>query len=85
MDLRQHPDLELGISPRGAIAVSKMARACAYVRGRDFVIPADVREVFSDVCAHRVLLSQQARAARLTARDVTEKLLREIAEPYEAV
>ena len=82
---REHPDLELGISPRGAIAVSKMARACAYVRGRDFVIPADVREVFSDVCAHRVLLSQQARAARLTARDVTEKLLREIAEPYEAV
>ena len=82
---REHPDFELGISPRGAIAVSKMARACAYVHGRDYVIPADVREIFSDVCAHRVLLSQQARAARLTARDATEKLLREIAEPYAAV
>ena len=82
---REHPDFELGISPRGAIAVSKMARACASVHGRDYVIPADVREIFSDVCAHRVLLSQQARAARLTARDATEKLLREIAEPYAAV
>lgn len=79
---RSHRDLELGISPRGAIAVSRMTRACAYVRGRDFVIPADVREVFSDVCAHRVLLSQKARAARLTARDVTEALLAETPEPY---
>ncbi len=82
---REHPDFELGISPRGAIAVSKMARACAYVRGRDFVIPADVREVFSDVCAHRILLSQRARASRLTAREATERLLRETAEPYETV
>ena len=82
---REHPDFELGISPRGAIAVSKMARACAYVRGRDFVIPADVREVFSDVCAHRILLSQRARASRLTAREATEQLLRETAEPYETV
>lgn len=82
---REHPDFELGISPRGAIAVSKMARACAYVRGRDFVIPADVREVFSDVCAHRILLSQRARASHLTAREATEQLLRETAEPYETV
>ena len=82
---REHPDFELGISPRGAIAVSRMARACAYVRGRDFVIPADVREVFSDVCAHRILLSQRARASRLTVREATERLLRETAEPYETV
>ncbi len=82
---REHPDFELGISPRGAIAVSKMARACAYVRGRDFVIPAVVREVDSDVCAHRIDLSQRARASRLTAREATEQLLRETAEPYETV
>ena len=84
MASRQHPMVELGISPRGAIAVGRMARACAYVRGRDFVIPEDVREIFADVCAHRILLSQKAKAARLTERQVLEQLLDETALPYEA-
>lgn len=83
MASREHPMIELGISPRGAIAVSKMARACALVRGRDFVIPADVQKIFADVCAHRILLSQQARTARLSARQVLEQLLAETALPYE--
>ena len=81
---REDPMIELGISPRGAIAVGRMARACAYVNGRDFVIPADVQEVFADVCAHRILLSQKARAAHLSTREVLEQLLRATAEPYEA-
>ena len=84
MASRNHPYIELGISPRGAIAVSKMARACALLRERDFVIPADVREVFCDVCAHRILLSQKARAAHLSARQVLEQLLEETPEPYKA-
>ena len=84
MASREDPMIELGISPRGAIAIGKMARACALVRGRDYAIPADVREVFADVCAHRVLLSQKARAAHLSAQEVLERLLRETPEPYEA-
>lgn len=84
MASREHPMVELGISPRGAIAVGRMARACAYVRGRDFVIPEDVCEIFADVCAHRILLSQKAKAARLTERQVLEQLLDETALPYEA-
>ncbi len=84
MASREHPMVELGISPRGAIAVGRMARACAYVRGRDFVIPEDVREIFADVCAHRILLSQKAKAARLTERQVLEQLLDETALPFEA-
>ena len=80
---REHPMVELGISPRGAIAVSRMARACAYLRGRDFVIPEDVRAVFADVCAHRILLSQKAKAAHLTARAVLEQILNNTKEPYE--
>ena len=79
---RAHPMVELGISPRGALAVSRMARACAYLRGRDFVVPEDVREVFTDVCAHRILLSRKAAAAHLTARAVLEQLLEEVNEPY---
>ena len=79
---REHPMVELGISPRGAIAASRMARACAYLHGRDYVVPEDVREVFTDVCAHRILLSQKAKAAHLTAQTVLEQILEEVNEPY---
>ncbi len=78
------PFVELGISPRGALAVSRMARACAFVRERDYVVPEDVEEIFTDVCAHRILISPRAKAARLTAKAVLEQLLEQVALPYEA-
>ena len=58
---REHPMVALGISPRGALAVCRMAKARAFVLGRDFVIPEDVAAVFPDVCAHRLVLSTKAR------------------------
>ena len=79
---RENPMIELGISPRGAIAVGRMARSCAYLRGRDYVVPEDVQEVFCDVCAHRLLLNGKARVARLTERQVLEDLLGRIKAPY---
>jgi MoxR-like ATPase len=78
---RSHAWIQLGVSPRGALAVSKMARACAMVRGRDYVIPEDVQAVFSDVCAHRILLSQKARTERKTAQDVLAQTLQDVAAP----
>lgn len=81
---REHPMVELGISPRGALAVSRMARACAYLKGRDYVIPEDVRAVFVDVCGHRILLSQKAKAAHLTTQAVLEQIMKETKEPYDA-
>ena len=78
---RGSESVRLGVSPRGTLAVSRMARACALVHGRDYVIPEDVREVFSDVCAHRILLSQQARNERLTAEDVLQAILRDVPMP----
>lgn len=80
---REHPMVELGISPRGAIAIGRMARACAYVRGRDYVVPEDVQAVFTAVCAHRLLLSQKAKAARLTSGTVLEEILKETKAPYQ--
>lgn len=83
MASREHPMVELGISPRGAIGVSRMARACAYLKGRDYVVPEDVRAVFADVCAHRLILSQKAKAARQTAQGVLEQILNDTKEPYQ--
>ena len=80
---REHPMVELGISPRGAIAIGRMARACAYVKGRDYVVPEDVQSVFTAVCAHRLLLSQKAKAARLTSQTVLEEILKETKVPYQ--
>lgn len=80
---REHPMVELGISPRGAIAIGRMARACAYVRGRDYVVPEDVQTVFIAVCDHRLLLSQKAKAARLTSGTLLEEILKETKAPYQ--
>lgn len=80
---REHPMVDLGISPRGALAVSRMARACAFARSRDYVVPEDVRAVFTDVCAHRILLNQKAKAAHLTAQAILKQILEEAKEPYD--
>lgn len=79
---RANSMIELGISPRGAIAVSHMAKACAIMSGRDYVTEEDVREVFTDVCAHRIILTQKARAANLTAYDVLQQIIASVKTPY---
>ena len=73
---------ELGISPRGSIAVSHMAKASALMHGRDYVIEEDIRDVFCDVCSHRVILTQKARAAGMQPRNVLEQILESVLPPY---
>ncbi len=79
---RANSMIELGISPRGAIAVSHMAKACAIMSGRDYVTEEDIRNVFCDVCAHRIILTQKARAANLTAYDVLTQIMGSVKTPY---
>ncbi|MBQ6389944.1 MAG: MoxR family ATPase [Mogibacterium sp.] len=79
---REDSRIELGISPRGSIAVSHMAKACALMNGRDYVTEDDVREVFCDVCAHRIILTQKSRAARQTAAEVLGQILKTVKGPY---
>lgn len=79
---RNNNMIELGISPRGAIAVSHMAKACALMNGRDYVTEEDVRDVFLDTCAHRILLTQKARAQGASARDVLDQLIGGTRTPY---
>ncbi|WP_124099132.1 MoxR family ATPase [Ruminococcus sp. Marseille-P6503] len=58
---RNHPYIKLGLSPRGTIALLKMTKATALLKGRDYIIPDDVIYAFSDVVSHRIILSSKAR------------------------
>ena len=53
---RSHPQVEVGASPRGSLALMKLARARGALRGRDFVVPDDVKEIAVEGLAHRLIL-----------------------------
>ena len=72
---RRHEDITRGASPRATLAVTAMAKAVAQLRGRDYVVPNDVQEVFSHVVAHRLLLSQRAEAKGLSAELVLKQII----------
>lgn len=72
---RHHEDILRGASPRATLAVTAMAKSVARLRGRDFVTPADVKEVFSATVAHRLLFSPKAEAQGKTAQQVIQSLL----------
>lgn len=78
---RRQKLIRLGVSPRGALALCAMARACAYVRQRDYVTPEDVRSVFSDVCRHRILMDPKAQLSEVTADRMLEEILRVVPGP----
>lgn len=78
---RQDPRIALGASPRGSIALLKMARATALMRGGDYVIPEDVLSVINDVWRHRIHLNAKARAE---GADV-EQVILDITERIQAV
>lgn len=81
MATRERDSVELGVSPRGALAVCRMAKARAYVRGRDYATPQDVRDVFAVVCAHRIILTQKARLAGVTAEQALSDVLGAVEQP----
>jgi MoxR-like ATPase len=67
--------LDYGASPRATIALDRCSRALAWLEGRDFVTPDDVRAVAHDVLRHRLILSFEAEAAGITTNQVIDKLL----------
>ncbi|HLR72051.1 MAG TPA: MoxR family ATPase [Pseudogracilibacillus sp.] len=72
---RDHSLIIQGVSPRGALALSRMAKAKAFLSGRDFVIPEDVIHVFIDTCQHRMIMDQKAQVSHKKAADVLTELL----------
>lgn len=73
--------IEYGASPRGTLCLDACARAHAWLDGRDYVSPGDVQAVFHDVLRHRLILSFEAEADGVTASDVLDRLLGQIAVP----
>lgn len=70
-----------GASPRGSIALLRMSKAMALLRGRDYVVPEDVQAVYYDVFGHRVTLNPKAKAANLTIQDVLKQIYDETEVP----
>ena len=78
---RTHELVYLGISPRGTLALCRMSKTCAYMNGRDYVLPEDVNKVFIDTCAHRLILSSKSRITETTPTDVLRELLKNVRRP----
>ena len=78
---RQHPQILRGASPRATLAVVAMAKAAAYLNGRDYVLPDDVKTVFVGTVAHRLLLSTDAQAQGAKAEQLLTAMLEKIQAP----
>lgn len=72
---REHEDIALGSSPRGAIALMEISRALAALRGRDYVLPDDVKTIVIDTLAHRIILKPEARLMRKTKQEILQYIL----------
>ncbi len=78
---RQHPMVELGVSPRGTVALSAMAKSNAYINGRKYVTPEDVKAVFADVVKHRIVLAPKAKVQKISVEKVIESVFKAVPVP----
>ncbi|MBI4893028.1 MAG: MoxR family ATPase [Acidobacteria bacterium] len=90
IDATRHPEkfsqdlrrwIQIGASPRGGIGLDKASRAFAWMRGGDYTTPDDVRAIAHDVLRHRVSLSYDANAERVTANQVVSEVIKLVAVP----
>jgi MoxR-like ATPase len=75
------PLIAYGASPRATLAFSEASRAIAFLRGRGYVVPEDVKEIARDVLRHRVLLTYEAEAEDVTADTVVDRILERVEVP----
>jgi MoxR-like ATPase len=70
--------IQYGVSPRASINLNLSAKAVAYMEGRDYVLPEDIKEVAYDVMNHRILLNYEAEADGVTTKDIIDKILKQV-------
>jgi len=78
---REQREIYLGASPRAGIALTRAAKALALLRGRDFVVPKDVKDLAVRVLAHRLMLSPDAKVHGVSAENVVARLLEAVPVP----
>ena len=78
---RHHGDILRGASPRATLALTSMAKAIAQLRGRDYVIPGDVKEVFVTTIAHRLILTPRAESQNISSEQVLQRILDQVPAP----
>ncbi len=78
---RKDSQIALGISPRGTLAIAKVAKAWAYYKGRDYVTPDDVKKILMPVCSHRITPRAEAKYENISTEEILTNLLKNVAVP----
>lgn len=78
---REHPLIRLGASPRAGTALLRISRASAWMNGRDYLIPADVRALFHNVLEHRIVPEPQVKLEGLSVTDLLAEVLQSVPAP----
>lgn len=78
---RENSYIELGVSPRGTIACVRMAKAWAFLQGRNYVMPEDVADIFLDIAKHRIVLNTKARVTHMAEEAILSEILSVTKQP----
>lgn len=78
---RNNSSIRLGVSPRGSLNLLKAAKAFAYIKGRNYVLPDDVQEIAPAVLAHRLIINYDARSKRISPKDIIQNAISSVTVP----
>lgn len=78
---RVHDAVSLGISSRGSVAIAGLAKACAFMNERDYVVPSDVQSVLPETMRHRLVLNARAKVNKVTPDEIIESVVKSVSVP----
>ncbi len=78
---RNNDAVSLGVSPRGSVAIAGISKACAFMHGRDYVVPSDVQEILQETMGHRIVLNARSRVNKVTEADVIRDIISQVKVP----
>ena len=81
---REHADIEQGVSPRAVLSLVQMAKARAYLAGRNYVAPQDIQALYADVCGHRIILTPRAKIKKRAPGEILTEIMKTVHTPNPA-
>jgi MoxR-like ATPase len=78
---RKHPDVTLGSSPRGSLALFRASQAWAFYNGRNYVLPDDIKKMVIPVLSHRLMLKQEAKLKKINPEEILNSIVSRINVP----